>query len=1240
MEKKGFVHLHVHTEYSMLDGACRLSMKRDPTPEEVEAAVAAGKPMDKAVKTKTFHPLFDAAVARGQKAIAMTDHGNMFGGYKFLMQAVEMEDFNAIIGCEIYLCDDMTKRSGKDDDDLGSGGNYTHLILLAKDYQGYLNLCKIVSAGYTDGFYYKPRVDLSVIEPLKDGLICLTACIAGKVPKLLLANRYDDARDFALKLKSLFGEDFYIELQNHELDEERQVLPLLIKLAREIDVKCVATNDVHYIEKSDSEMHHALVSIRSEKMADGYKPYEYYMRTEEEMLERFSFFPEAVWNTVEVADKCHVTLPGKQILLPVYECEEKSRLGMDSVEYLRYKTFEGLKMRYGDPIPQHVVDRAETELAVIIKMHFENYFLVVWDFINWAKSHGIPVGPGRGSGVGSVVAYAMTITNVEPLQYGLIFERFLAEGRPDYPDFDIDFCCERRQEVIEYVCERYGADCTCRIATFGTLKAKQAFKDICRVFAIPISEVNRICKQIPDKTIRFEHVLHDHYNEEGALERSAVPALVDLYNNDPTYKKIMDIVMKIDSMPRQPGMHAAGVIICNSPVANYVPLAVNFKNGERNVITEYDKNEVEPIGLLKMDFLGLITLTDIHKACTYVKENYGVELDFSKMGVDDPEVYKIIGEGKTEGIFQLEGAGMTRFMMNLKPSSIEDIIAGISMYRPGPMDNIDDFIANKRDPSRIKYLTPELEHILSVTYGIIIYQEQAMQIARDLAGYTMKEANEFRKIISKKKADKMAAQKTKFVQGCIDNGIDPDKADKIFEQLRSFCSYAFNKSHAAAYAYVGYQTAYLRRYYPAELFTGMLNDNLANAPKIAHNIKILTEVLGVPLLRPDINKSKLEFSTDGKTVRYGLMGVKNVGKAAVECIIEEREQGGEYKSLSDFVMRANEYALKKIGSSINKKLIESLIKGGAFDSFGLSRTTLNANLENIIALEENARKTREEGQFSMFEMLAGGEKEPQPYEYIIWKESPKKEMLKQEKEVLGMYVTGNPLEGFEKEFEKFTFNTSMLTEEDEGASSDEEEGAPVLDEEESSNKEKLLYDGMRVTAGGIRGKFEGRRTKDGKMFGSFILEDRYGSVEVTLYANAYEKYKQYLDDDILDKNDMVKVSGKLSVREGEKTKIIASHLEIWDLKDPKNNSELTPREKAIGDNYKLVHITVDDTFEQGEYLLGILRAHPGKIPVAITIEGQLYRFNDTVGDLDRLIKEVRALVGWGNVKVVDKTSMR
>ncbi len=1248
-ERHGFVHLHVHTEYSLLDGACRLTMKRDPTEKEIEEAISKGVDPKKARKTKTFHPLVDAAIAKGQNAIAVTDHGNMFAGYKFLNcvngehgineSRKEGEKFNAIIGCEVYLADDINKRSGKDDDDAGSGGNYTHLILLAKDLVGYHNLCKIVSKGYTDGFYYKPRVDLNIIEPLKEGLICLTGCIAGKVPRLLRANRYDDAKEFALKLKGLFGDDFYIELQNHELEDEKIVLPLLIKLAKEIGVKCVATNDIHYIEKEDSDMHNALVSIRSKSMAAGYKAKEYYMRTEEEMLERFSFCKEAVWNTVEVADKCHVVLPGKENLLPDYNCEEKTRLGMNSDEYLRYKTYEGLKMRYGDPIPQNVIDRAEEELRVVISMKFSNYFLVVWDFINWSKSHGIPVGPGRGSGVGSVVAYAMTITDVEPLQYGLIFERFLAEGRPDYPDFDIDFCCERRQEVIEYVCEKYGRDCTCRIATFGSLKAKQAFKDICRVYGISIADVNKICKYIPDKIERFEHVLHDHYDENGNLVNSHVQEIIDLYNNDETYKKIMDIVQKIDSMPRQPGMHAAGVIICCGPVSDYVPLAVNenASKGERNIITQYDKTEVEPIGLLKMDFLGLITLTDIHKACMYVKENYGVDLDFSKMGVNDPEVFKMIGEGKTEGVFQLEGGGMTKFMMDLKPSNIEDIIAGISMYRPGPMDHIPEFIQNKRDPSKIKYDTPELEHILKVTYGIIIYQEQAMQIATDLAGYTMKEANNFRKIISKKKADKMAEQRDKFVKGCLGNNISESIANVIFDKLESFCSYAFNKSHAAAYAYVGYRTAYLRRYYPAELYTGMLNDNLTNAPKIAKYIKTLKGVFDIPLLPPDINESKLEFSTDGKTVRYGLLGVKNVGKSAVECIIAERNQNGPYRSLSDFVMRANDYSIKNTGSTISRSLIESLIYGGAFDSFGYNRTTLNANLEDIIALEDKARKERESPQMSIFDMLSDGEQGPQPYTYTVWPENSQKDILKREKEVLGMFVTGNPLEEFKEAFEQFTFNSSMI--------SDPEDDAPETEDDsqdsEKQSTDSAFTDNAIVTVGGMRNAAEVRRDKNGRTYCSFTLDDYYGTLDVMVYSSTYERYKNCLTDEILATNDMVKVKGRLSIREGEKTKIIASRIEVWNLTTPHNQtqSQLTPQENAIDKDHRAVCITIGENFSQGENLQNILRSHPGNMPVFISIGRPKYKFNETVGNIEVLMKELRALVGWENVKIIDVSSV-
>ncbi len=1240
-EKRGFVHLHVHSEYSLLDGACRLSLKRDPTEAEIAERKQSLQDPSKIYKEVNAHPLVDAAMKKGQNAIALTDHGNMFGGYKFLTYGAELKKktgFNSIIGCEIYLTEDMHKSAGKGDDDSGLLGNYTHLILLAKDYEGYINLSNIVSLGYTQGFYYRPRVDMSVVKDRAQGLVCLSGCIAGKIPRLIKNNCYDEAKAFALELKGIFGEDFYIELQNHELDDERYVMPQLIRLAKEIGVKCVATNDVHYIEKEDSEMHHTLVSIRSRKMADDYKPQEFYMRTEEEMLERFHFFPEAVWNTVEVAEKCNVELPPQQRLLPKYEGEEKTRLQLDSKGYLRYKTHEGLVKRYGEGYPDHIEKRAQEEIRVIEKMNFEDYFLVVWDFINYAKSIGIPVGPGRGSGVGSIVAYAMGITDVEPLQYGLIFERFLSEGRSDYPDFDIDFCCNRRQEVIDYVCRLYGEDNTCRIATFGTLKAKQAFKDVCRVFEIPLSEVNKICKYIPHTIKRFEHLLHPHYDDQSDTMIQPIDEIVSLYRNDPRYTKIFDIIMKLDSMPRQPGMHAAGVIICNTPVHDYIPLAVNINNGVRNIITQYDKTEVEPIGLLKMDFLGLITLTDIHLACQYVKENHGVELDFSKMGVDDPEVFKLISEGHTEGVFQLEGGGMTKFMMELKPTSIEDIIAGISIYRPGPMEFKGDFVRNKQNPAGIKYLTPEMAHILDVTYGIIIYQEQAMQMAQDLGGYTMKEANDFRKVISKKKGDKMPYHRDKFIEGCVKNGIDRAAAVKIFDQLKSFCSYAFNKSHAAAYAYVGYQTGYLRRYYPAELFTAILNDNINSADKIAKYIKVVSETLGLPILPPDINKSRIGFSTDGKSVRYGLMAIKGVGEKVVETIIEERERGGEYSSLSDFIFRASDAMHEKQNSSLNKRMIECLIYGGALDSFGLNRCTLINNYENIVALEEGARRTREEGQFSMFDDFVNGKATAQPYDIMQYKEYPKREKLKKEKEMLGHYVSGHPLEGYEEEFKRFNFNTSMVenTIEEE---TDEAEAFVEEEEDENTADDKLIYDRMPIEAGGIRSKANVKRTKDGKEFCIFELEDMYGTIEVVAYAAAYQRFKRVLDDEVLVTNDMVRVKGNLSVRDGEPVKIIANNISVWEMKD-NGQPQLTPKEIAVAESHKMVFIAFEPNFLGGEFVLSVLKQHPGPYKVGFKIDSQLFVYDDTVGELEDLVKELRALVGYQNVRIIDQDELK
>lgn len=1248
--KKGFVHLHLHTEYSFLDGACRLKDKIMPTDKQREDYAARTGKKAKAGAYLELSPLMEEVVSVGQTAVAMTDHGNMVGTIKFIAACKDYK-VKPIIGCEFYCVNDIAVHD-KDE-------KQNHLILLAKDYEGYLNLCKLNSVAALDGFYKKPRIDLTLLKEHSKGLVCLTACIAGRIPQLLLENKYDEAKAYAEELKSYFADgDFYIELQNHKLEEELRTMPQLIRLSRELGVKCVATNDVHYVKKEDSDMHKALVCITIGRTFDDYETSgmnyakeEFYLRSEEEMLERFKNFPEAVWNTVEVAEKCNLELPGKQRLLPAYENEEMNSLGMNSEEYLRYIAYKGLKKRYGEELPQKVIDRAEEELGVIKITRFPDYFLVVWDFVNAAKKMGIPVGPGRGSGVGSIIAYAIGITDIDPLRYALIFERFLSADREDYPDFDIDFCCDRREEVIEYVCEKYGRENTCHIITFGTLKPKQAFRDVCRVFGITVSETNRVGAFIPKTASKFEPLIRNFTEyvdkEDGnppkaVSSNTVVPELLDLYEHDPRYKQIFDIIVKIDGMPRQPGMHAAGVIICKDKVSDYIPLSINQKGGEKNVISQYDKTEVEPIGLLKMDFLGLVTLTDIKLAVDYVRENHGVDIDFHKLGYEDPEVYKLIGNGDTDAVFQLESAGMKKFMADLKPTCLEDVIAGISLYRPGPMADIPKFIANKKNPEGAVYLHEKLKPILSVTYGVTIYQEQAMQIARDLGGYTMQEANKFRAVISKKKKDKMPYHRKKFVDGCVSNGIEKSVAEAIFASIEAFCSYAFNKSHAAAYAVLGYQTGYLKRYYPQELFTAVLNNRITKSDEIKKYTRIIKETLGISILPPDINESERRFSTNGTTIRYGLMAIKNVGENAINAVIEERKKNGRYKDLEDFLYRTVGIRDRQT-AVINKRMIECMIYAGAFDSFGLKRSVMIVSYEQIMADAENEAKLKESNQLNMFDMIArlsGGEREK--FNYPELKEYDQRTKLSYEKEMLGMYISGHPLEGYEDQFKKFNFNTSMLPKDDEMQSEEEipDDAVEISGEDgeltasDDSESEKKIFDGMVVTAGGIRSKAEVKRTKDGNEFAVFLLEDMYGSIEVSLFGSAYQRCKTTLSDTALATNDMVIVKGRLNMRDPAHIKINAQSVKTWELSDKPH--EMTPLDAAVAERMRALLIILDDSMDQ-QAVVDTLEAHSGDYPVILYYNRQILLSDYKIGNIAEILPELAEICGRINVKVVDRT---
>ena len=985
---KDFVHLHVHTEFSLLDGIARIEKLVDITKE------------------------------RGYSACAITDHGNMFGTLQFFEACIKA-GIKPILGCEFYICNDLHKKQGTND--MG------HIILLAKTTEGLHNLYKLNGIAYVDGFYYKPRIDYDTLAKHSEGVICLSACLAGHIPQLILQRRFEEADNLAIKLKNMFAEgDFYLELQDHGLEEQKVVNSYLIDLAKRIGVKLVATNDVHYLNKEDAEMQDVLMCVQMGKYLEDedrmrFQTNEFYLKTREEMEE---IFPSDVLDTtIEIANKCDVVIKTKSLgetpgvdekyklannknYIPVY----KTSTGEEPYEFLRRISYEGLYKKYKN-VTQEILDRLEMELTVIKEQGFVEYFLIVWDYINWSIEHGIPVGPGRGSGAGSLVAYCSGITRVDPIKYNLFFERFINKERVSMPDFDVDFCTDRRPEAIEYVRRRYGADHVALIVTFGRMQAKNAIRDVARVLRTPYPEVDKITKLIPAKKpdgIKKPPLLKYYFGTTGKPENDQyiIPELREMYDNDPSVKRIVDMAIKLECVPRNTSTHAAGVLISPEPVSNFVPLA---RNGD-DIVTQYDMIELEHLGLLKMDFLGLITLTDIKKACDYVYEDHGIKLDFYDMEYNDPNVFELISSGKTDAVFQLESAGMKKFMKDLKPNCMDDIIAGISLYRPGPMDFIPKFVKNKQDPEHIEYDDPCLVDILDVTYGCIVYQEQVMKIFQVMGGYSLGQADNIRRIMGKKKVDQIDKERVKFVNGWEDPegkksipgavklGHDKAVAEKIFDEMKEFAKYAFNKSHAAAYAYVSYQTAYLKCYYEVEFITAVLNNRITNADNLTKYINYAKSE-GIPVLPPDINKSGTYFKVENGGIRFGLGGLKHVGTTIIENMEKERNENGPFKSMEDFIDRMSDY-------SMNRKMVECLILSGAFDSFGKTRSSCMAIYEKLMQRASKDKKTRQLGQISFF----GTNDIEDKVEYPDIKEFNKKTLLKNEREIIGVYMSGHPLE--------------------------------------------------------------------------------------------------------------------------------------------------------------------------------------------------------------------------------------
>jgi len=1158
-----FVHLHLHTEYSLLDGATRIDT------------------------------IFNNLKEKGMDTVAITDHGNMFGTLYFAEEA-KKAGVKCIIGCEMYVCDDYLEKTGKQ--------NYDHLILLCKNKKGYKNLIKLDSIAYVDGFHYKPRIDYKTLKEHSEGLVCLSACLAGRVAKRLIEGDYDGAKQTALYLQSVYGDDFYLEIQDHGLADQKRINPLLIRLSNETGIPLVATNDVHYLEREDAEMQDVLMCISMKTTIDDptrlkMESDQSYLKTPEEMKSLFSHIPQAIENTVKIAEKVteevfDLTKKGEPIrdtsLIPKYYPED----GSTPKEYLYKLASDGLKKRY-PVITKEIQDRFDYEFDVISSMGFCDYYLIVWDFINYARSVDIPVGAGRGSGVGSIIAYSVGITDVEPLRYNLIFERFLNRERVSMPDFDVDISDARRGEVVEYVRNKYGHDKVAQIVTFGTLAAKLAIKDVGRVYRVPYSETDKITK-LMDAKYSVDQNFGFKKSKDG--EDVSVKELVEMYKEDETVRKIVDMARRVEDMPRQTGMHAAGVVICEKPIMENVPLQ---RNGD-DVTTQFDMIEVEALGMLKMDFLGLRTLTDVQLACKYAEEDFGVHLDFHELGYEDKETYELIGMGETDGVFQLESPGMKRFMASLKPSTFEDIIAGISLYRPGPMDSIPQYIENKHNPEKVTYDHPLLEPILKNSYGILVYQEQVMQICQNLGGFTLGHADVVRKAMGKKKVEIMEQQKSIFVygginentgmpvDGAIKRGVPEDIAIKVYDNMKPFARYAFNKSHAAAYAVLAYQTAYLKRYYPVQFFCSILNNRIDKIEEISKYLTYLKSK-NTEVFPPDINKSNAYFKTENGGLRFGLVGLKNVGLSVINEIVSERQKSGEFSSFEDFVNRC-------VGFGINKRLVESLILSGAFDNFGINRRTLMAVYADYMDRVASANKKKDDIQISLFGTILD-EDEGLKLEYPEMSEYSSKEKLTLEKTVLGIYLSGHPLTDFKEQFDRFSFNTSVLD---------------FFEEDEEGNRTYTeIKENEHVVMGGIISEFKRLATKSGQTMAFVKVEDVYGQIETIVFPKVFEKAR-----DLLKEEEVVKISGKLQVKDGT-PQIIAESIEKLEIK----------QDQPTSNEQEFMGLIVSKQNESKlDDILDILSSYEGDIPVIIAMQGKKYNSHCSVRRCEALKTELKNYV--------------
>ena len=1056
-----FVHLHVHSEYSLLDGACRIGSMMDRVKE------------------------------LGQDAIALTDHGVMYGCIDFYKKAKEA-GIKPIIGCEVYVA-----RRGMEDRIYGVDNEGYHLVLLCKDRTGYENLCYLVSQAYLKGFYGKPRVDLKLLRERHEGLIALSACLAGAIAQDLLQEDYDAARSYALELKDIFGEDnFYLELQDHGIPEQRAVNQGIMRLSRELNLPLVVTNDAHYLRREDSVIQDVLLCIQTGKTVDDpkrmkFQTDEFYLKSEEELRQLFPNCPEAFENTAKIAQRCNLDFEFHKYHLPSFPVPE----GYTNEEFFRKLCEDGFSQRYENP-PKEYRERLEYEIGVISRMGYVNYYLIVWDFIRYAKESGIPVGPGRGSGAASIVAYCLHITEVDPMQYGLIFERFLNPERVSMPDFDTDFCQERRGEVIAYVMEKYGSDHVAQIATFGTMAARGAIRDVGRALNFSYGETDVVAKQVPATP---------HITLEKALETS--PRLKEMYNQDERVKKLIDTAMTLEGMPRNTSTHAAGVVITADPVYTYVPLAKN----DDTAVTQYTMTTIEELGLLKMDFLGLRNLTVIQDAQEQIQQ-VQPDFDISRIPDNDQETFDMLAEGKTQGVFQLESAGITGVCINMHPNSIEDLTAIVALYRPGPMDSIPTFIANKLDPKKITYKTPLLEPILKITYGCIVYQEQVIEIFRTLAGYTMGQADNIRRAISKKKHAVIQAERQVFVYGdekqgipgCIANGVSEEAAQSLYDEIVAFADYAFNKAHAVCYAVVSYQTAYLKCHYPRQYMAALMTSVLDSAAKISGYIAECKE-MGIATLPPDVNHSFDHFTVEGDAIRFGMGAIKNVGRGLIRTMVAKREEGGPFKSLEDFLQRMGE-------GELNKRAVENFIKCGSMDCFGYHRSQLLAVYDVMMDSVASSRRRNLDGQMGMFSMLQDTDAAVSiPIPQLA--ELKKADLMLMEKETTGIYLSGHPM----IDYRPYLKNTHVVP-------------IGVLMEEDCPYEDEQI-----VSVAGIVQTVKLKTTRNNSMMAYVTIEDDTGGVELLVFSKVLSQYGGYLRE-----NQPVVIVGKLSIRDEKEPQIIVN----------------------------------------------------------------------------------------------------